>query len=147
MRSTDTALQDLLSNVPNLPGPETPLGIDESENQIIKTVGEPQQFDFKPLPHWELAPKLGILSFEQGVKLSGTRFYVLSGAGARLQRALIAWMLDLHIRQGYREKYLPFMVKGEVLMAPGSCPFASNLYRDVEDFCGCPAKSHDHPHE
>ncbi len=134
VRSTDTALQDLLSNVPNLPGPETPLGIDESENQIIKTVGEPRQFDFKPLPHWELAPKLGILSFEQGVKLSGTRFYVLSGAGARLQRALIAWMLDLHIRQGYREKYLPFMVKGEVLYGAGQLPkFASNLYRDVEE--------------
>ena len=70
---------------------------------------------FTPEPHWDLGPKLGIIDFEQGVKLTGSRFYVLSGAGARLQRALIAWMLDLHIRQGYTEKYTPFMVKAEVL--------------------------------
>ena len=65
---------------------------------------------------------LGIINFEQGVKITGSRFYVLSGAGARLQRALIAWMLDLHIRQGYTEKYTPFMVKEETMFAPGSCP-------------------------
>jgi seryl-tRNA synthetase len=81
-----------------------------------------------------LGVKLGILNFEQGVKLSGTRFYVLSGAGARLQRALIAWMLDLHARQGYREQYLPFMVKQEVLFGAGQLPkFRDNLYHDVEE--------------
>jgi seryl-tRNA synthetase len=74
-------------------------------------MGEPRKFDFQPLPHWDLGPALGIIDFERGTKLTGSRFYVLQGAGARLQRALIAWMLDLHIRQGYQEEYLPFMVK------------------------------------
>jgi seryl-tRNA synthetase len=77
---------------------------------------------------------LGIINFEQGVNITGSRFYVLSGAGARLQRALIAWMLDLHIRQGYIEKYTPFMVKSEVLYGAGQLPkFADNLYRDHEE--------------
>jgi seryl-tRNA synthetase len=89
---------------------------------VLRTVGEPRRFDFTPKPHWELGPKLGIINFEQGVKITGSRFYVLSGAGARLQRALIAWMLDLHIRQGYYEQYLPFMVKAATLFAAGQLP-------------------------
>ena len=86
---------------------------------VVRTGGRAREFDFTPLPHWELGPKLGIINFDQGVKITGSRFYVLSGAGARLQRALIAWMLDLHIRQGYTEKYTPFMVKAETLYAAG----------------------------
>ncbi len=89
---------------------------------------------FTPLPHWELGPKLGIIDFDRGVKITGSRFYVLSGPGARLQRALIAWMLDLHINQGYLEKYTPFMVKAETLFAAGQLPkFAENLYHDAEE--------------
>ncbi len=134
VRQVETDLRNLVATLPNLPAPEVPYGTGEHDNVVIKTVGEPPHFDFTPLPHWELGPRLGILDFERGVKLSGSRFYILSGAGARLQRALIAWMLDLHIRQGYREQYPPFMVKGEVLFASGQLPkFADNLYRDIEE--------------
>ena len=85
-------------------------------------------------PHWDLGPALGIIDFERGVKITGSRFYVLSGAGARLQRALIAYMLDLHIRQGYTEKYTPFMVKAATLFGAGQLPkFADNLYHDAEE--------------
>jgi seryl-tRNA synthetase len=97
-------------------------------------VGEPRKFDFTPLPHWDLGPALGIIDFERGTKLTGSRFYVLQGAGARLQRALIAWMLDLHIRQGYQEEYLPFMVKTAAVYGAGQLPkFADNLYKDHEE--------------
>jgi seryl-tRNA synthetase len=120
--------------LPALPLPEVPYGVDENEDVIIRTMGEIPQLDFKPLPHWDIGPQLGILNFEQGVKLTGSRFYVLSGAGARLQRALIAWMIDLHNRQGYREQYTPFMVREEVLYVSGELPkFAENMYRDHED--------------
>ena len=134
VREIDEALQAKVSIIPNLPLPEIPFGKDEHENVVIRTMGEPKQLDFTPKPHWELGPELGILNFEQGVKITGSRFYVLSGAGARLQRALIAWMLDLHIRQGYREQYLPFMVKEATMFASGQLPkFYDNLYRDAEE--------------
>ncbi len=130
----EAEVEALISTLPNIPAKETPEGKDESENIVIRTWGEIRQFSFVPKPHWDLGPALGILDFEQGVKISGSRFYVLSGAGARLQRALIAWMLDLHTRQGYLEKYPPFMVKGEVLFAAGQLPkFADNLYKDHDE--------------
>jgi len=134
VRRVEQELNDLLVTIPNLPHADVPLGKDESENVVKRIEGEKPQFDFEPLPHWELGPKLGIIDFEQGVKITGSRFYVLNGAGARLQRALIAWMLDLHGRQGYLEKYPPFMVKGETLFASGQLPkFADNLYKDHEE--------------
>ena len=127
-------LNDLLALIPNIPDPLTPIGKDDSENVVVKNVGPIPEFDFVPKAHWDLGPALGIINFEQGVKITGSRFYVLSGAGARLQRALIAWMLDLHIRQGYTEKYTPFMVKGETLFGAGQLPkFNDNLYRDHEE--------------
>ncbi len=127
-------LTALVAILPNIPDARTPYGKDDSENVVIKTVGEPKKFEFAPKPHWELGPALGIIDFERGTKLTGSRFYVLSGAGARLQRALIAWMLDLHIRQGYREQYLPFMVKTATVYGAGQLPkFADNLYRDHEE--------------
>ena len=134
LRHVELRLNDLMSEIPNLPDPDVPLGVDESENVIIKTVGEVPQFEFEPQPHWDLGPALGMINFEQGVKITGSRFYVLSGAGARLQRALIAWMLDVHIQQGYTEKYTPFMVKSAVLYGAGQLPkFSDNLYRDHEE--------------
>ncbi len=134
VHQTDEALQGLMRELPNLPDPSVPDGSDESANPVLRTVGEPRTFDFKALPHWDLGPALGILDFERGVKLTGSRFYVLSGAGARLQRALIAWMLDLHIRQGYLEQYTPFVVREATLFAAGQLPkFVGNLYRDHED--------------
>jgi len=134
LAEVETQLSYLVSTLPNIPDPRTPYGKDDSENVVLKTVGEPKTFDFTPKPHWELGPELGIIDFERGTKLTGSRFYVLSGAGARLQRALIAWMLDLHIRQGYREQYLPFMVKTATVFGAGQLPkFADNLYKDHEE--------------
>jgi len=136
IRKVEADQTEILSGIPNLPASDTPLGKDDSENIVVRVIGEQPKYDFTPLPHWDLGPKLGIINFDQGVKITGSRFYVLSGAGARLQRALIAYMLDLHIKQGYREQYLPFMVKGDVLYGSGQLPkFADNLYRDhQEDF-------------
>ncbi len=134
LRQVETRLQAILAEIPNIPDDRVPLGIDETQNVVIKTVGQTPEFDFEPRPHWELGPALGILDFERGVKITGSRFYVLSGAGARLQRALIAWMLDLHIQQGYIEKYPPFLVKEAVLFGAGQLPkFYDNLYRDHEE--------------
>jgi seryl-tRNA synthetase len=122
------------ATIPNVPDPRTPYGRNDEENVVLRTEGAPPTYDFEPKPHWDLGPALGILDFEQGVKITGSRFYVLSGAGARLQRALIAYMLDLHARQGYLEKYTPFMVKGDTLFGAGQLPkFADNLYKDHEE--------------
>lgn len=134
VRQVEANLQASLSVIPNIPDPQVPVGKDETENVVIKTVGDVPSLDFTPLPHWELGPQLGIINFDQGAKITGSRFYVLSGAGALLQRSLISWMLNLHIRQGYLEKYPPFMVRGETLFASGQLPkFAANLYRDHEE--------------
>jgi seryl-tRNA synthetase len=134
LAEVDAELQTLMSGLPNIPDERTPYGVDENENVVIKTMGEPKKYDFQPLPHWDLGPALGIIDFERGTKITGSRFYVLSGPGARLQRALIAFMLDLHIRQGYTEKYLPFMVKTETVYGAGQLPkFADNLYKDHEE--------------
>jgi seryl-tRNA synthetase len=134
LATVEAELQSHMAVLPNLPDERTPYGINEDENVVIKTEGEPRKFEFQPLPHWDLGPALGILDFERGTKITGSRFYVLSGPGARLQRALIAWMLDLHIRQGYTEKYLPFMVRTETVYGAGQLPkFADNLYKDHEE--------------
>jgi seryl-tRNA synthetase len=134
VQEVETKLHDLMINLPNLPDSSVPDGPDESANVIVASGGEPKHFTFEPKPHWELGPELGIINFEQGVKVTGSRFYVLSGAGAQLQRALIAWMLDVHIGQGYVEKYTPFMVKEQTLFAAGELPlFKDNLYKDHEE--------------
>jgi seryl-tRNA synthetase len=134
IRRAESELEKSLAAIPNIPDPRTPKGKDESENVVLRTEGQLPKFDFEPKVHWDLAPALGILNFEQGTRMTGSRFYVLHGAGARLQRALIAWMLDLHIRQGYREAYTPFMVRGEALYHAGQLPkFAENLYHDAEE--------------
>lgn len=134
LKVVESVLQDHLDGIPNIPDPEVPVGVDDSDNIVLRTIGKLPEFDFEPQPHWDLGPALGIIDFERGVKLSGSRFYVLSGAGARLQRALIFWMVDLHIRQGYLEKYPPYMVHGEILYGSGQLPkFKDNLYRDAEE--------------
>ena len=135
VRQVEADLQTLLSGIPNLLDARVPDGDDEAQNVVIKTVGEPKQLPFEPKPHWDLGTALGIINFEQGVKLTGSRFYVLHGAGARLQRALIAWMLDLHTRkQNYAEVYTPFMVKEETMFGAGQLPkFRDNLYHDAEE--------------
>ena len=130
----ETELQAIASAIPNIPDQRTPIGASEDENVVLRTMGQIPEFDFQPKPHWELGPALGIIDFERGTKITGSRFYVLNGPGARLQRALIAFMLDLHIRQGYTEKYLPFMVRTATVYGAGQLPkFADNLYKDHEE--------------
>lgn len=121
--------------MPNLPHPDVPVGADEAANVVVREVGAPRRFDFTPKPHWELGEALGIIDFERGAKISGSRFYVLQGDGARLQRALIGWMIDLHVRHhGYTEVYPPAMVRRECLVGTGQLPkFGDTMYRDLED--------------
>ena len=135
VRSLDKQLGELLLEVPNIPNPTVPVGKDENDNVVVRSWGEPKNFDFPPAPHWKLGESLGIIDFERGVKLSGTRFYVLKGLGARLQRAITSFMLDLHTAEhGYQEVYPPFMVKRECMVGSGNLPkFADNLYHDEED--------------
>ncbi len=135
LAQVEAAFNDAMLRIPNLPHPSVPVGRDERDNVVVRTVGELRAFDFPPRPHWELGPALDIIDFDRGVKLSGTRFYVLKGAGARLQRALIAWMLDLHIQKhGYTEVAPPYMVKAEMLVGTGNLPkFGDNLYHDAEE--------------
>ena len=134
VRGLDSQLNELLLRVPNIPQATVPVGSSEKDNAVVRSWGEPKSPAFPPKPHWELGESLGIISFEWGVKLSGTRFYVLKGMGARLQRALITFMLDLHTSEhGYQEVYLPFMVKRECMVGSGNLPkFADNLYHDEE---------------
>jgi seryl-tRNA synthetase len=130
----DAQVRDLLLEIPNLPDPSVPVGPDESSNVILRQVGEPRGFDFEPKPHWEIGEQLGVIDFERGVKLSGSRFYHLRGAGARLQRGMIAWMLDQHMKEGYLEVYLPYLVKAEVMYGSGQLPkFRDNLFHDAQE--------------
>ncbi|MBN2341767.1 MAG: serine--tRNA ligase [Deltaproteobacteria bacterium] len=127
-------LERLMLTVPNIPLAEVPVGDGESGNTEKEVFGDLPEFDFTPKPHWELMENLGIIDFERGQKISGSRFYVLRGQGAKLQRALISWMLDVHTEQhGYQELYPPVMVREECLFGTGNLPkFGENLYRDIE---------------
>jgi seryl-tRNA synthetase len=135
LKGIEERLHERLLEIPNLPDPSVPDGDDESDNVVVRQSGEAHALDFPSKPHWELGEALGIIDFDRGVRLAGSRFYVLRGAGARLERALIWWMLDLHVsRHGYTELYLPAVVKEECMWASGQLPkFRDNLYRDVED--------------
>jgi len=134
LNGIEDRLQDALLWVPNLPGPGVPVGPDESHNVLVRQEGQPPSLDFEPLPHWELGPMLNIIDFERGVKLSGTRFYVLKGLGAYLQRALTNWMLDVHRAQGYTEIYPPYMVRREMMVGAAQLPkFGENIYHDAEE--------------
>jgi seryl-tRNA synthetase len=135
VRALDEQLNDLLLRMPNIPQPSVPVGKDENDNVVVRCWGKTVEFAFQPAPHWQLGEELGIVDFERGVKLSGSRFYVLKGAGSHLQRALINFMLDLHTREhGYQEVYPPFMVKRECMVGSSNLPkFADNLYHDEED--------------
>ena len=134
LAAVEVDFERLMLLLPNLPAANVPTGKSDAQNLITREHGQKRHFDFQPKPHWELGEALGILDFERGVKISGTRFYVLKGAGARLQRALIAWMIDVHVEQGYTEIYPPYMVKQACLFGTGNLPkFGDNLYRDAEE--------------
>ena len=134
-RRTEEEIDSILLAIPNIPREDVPLGEDESDNVVVRTVGEPPSFSFDPLPHWELGERLDIIDFKRGVKVSGSRFFVLKGKGAMLQRALISWMLDLHTREhGYQEVYLPNLVTTETGKGSGQLPkFADTMYHADED--------------
>lgn len=127
----DTELNALELTLPNLPHESVPEGEDETANRVERTVGEPSRFDFEPKAHWDLGPQLGILDFERAAKITGARFTVYFGAGARLERALIQFMLDLHTREhGYLEVLPPFIVNADTLQGTGQLPkFAADLFR------------------
>ncbi|HUN85287.1 MAG TPA: serine--tRNA ligase [Terracidiphilus sp.] len=130
----DLQMMTALANIPNLTRDEVPIGASEADNVTVKTWGEKPSFDFPPKPHWELGEQLGILDLERAAKLSGARFAVYMGAGARLERALISFMLDLHTsKHGYTEVLPPFMVNSKSLFGTGQLPkFAQDLFRCAE---------------
>ena len=134
-RELDEQVHEILLGLPNLPRPNVPPGLSEEDNVEVRTWGDIPSFDFEPIPHWDLGEKLGIIDFQRGVKLSGSRFYTMSGYGAKLERATASWMLDLHSDEhGYTELMLPIIVKREVMEGSGNLPkFADNLYHDDED--------------
>ena len=123
-------------NLPNLPHSSVPVGSNASDNVEVRRVGEPRTFDFTPQPHWDLGPALGIIDFERGTKIAGARFTVLRGAGARLSRALINFMLDLHTREhGYREMEPPFLANSAALHGTGNLPkFEQDLFKIAGDW-------------
>ena len=128
-------LDGLMLRIPNIPHEDAPLGESEEENVVRRHWGDKPEFDFEPQPHWDLGEQLGILDFERGRKISGSRFYVMRREGSLLQRALVNWMLDIHVTEhGYEEVYPPFVVRPHCLVGTGNLPkFSENLYRDEED--------------
>jgi seryl-tRNA synthetase len=135
LTEVEQRFSELMLGIRNLPRAYVPAGTSEADNRIVRQEGEPPRLNFPALPHWELGEKLGIIDFGRGVKLSGTRFYVLAGLGAQLERALITFMLDLKIReQAYLEVVPPLMVTTETATSTGHLPKnADTMYRDAED--------------
>ncbi len=129
-------LSALETRIPNVPHDSVPRGKDETANRLERSWGEPRAFSFAPQAHWDLGPALGILDFERGVKIAGARFTVLTGAGARLSRALAAFMLDLHTREhGYTEIFPPFLTNSDSLFGTGQLPkFEEDLFRTREGY-------------
>ncbi len=130
-KEIDERLKSFMLTLPNVPPESVPVGRDSSANPVVRTWGKPPVFDYEPRPHWELGTGLGILDFERAATLAGSRFAVLTGAGARLERALINFMLDVHTREnGYSETLPPFIVNSKTLTGTGQLPkFASDLFR------------------
>jgi seryl-tRNA synthetase len=131
LKETEEEIQKILAIVPNMPHPSVPDGKGEEDNVVVRTWGDKPSYSFTPQAHWDLGTALGILDFERAAKLSGARFTVLMGAGARLERALISFMLDLHTREhGYTEVLPPFLVKETALYGTGQLPkFAEDLFK------------------
>ncbi|HEV2491521.1 MAG TPA: serine--tRNA ligase [Terriglobia bacterium] len=131
VEAAENDLRELLKNIPNIPHASVPIGKGAADNQEIRRWGEPRQFDFEPKPHWDLGTALGILDFERAAKISGARFAVYYGAGARLERGLANFMLDVHTREhGYTEVLPPFIVNSASLYGTGNLPkFAGDLFQ------------------
>lgn len=130
VKEVDEKLDDLLLRLPNIPHFSVPVGRDESENVVVRRWGDPREFSFAPLPHWDIGERLDIIDFARGSKISGARFYVLRGMGSKLERAIINWMLDLHCSEhGYTEVATPYLVKREAMVGTGQLPkFQEDMY-------------------
>ena len=136
LEGIETRRDQAMLVLPNLPHASVPVGASAADNPVVRQCGTPRPFDFEPQAHWDLGPALGIIDFERGTKISGARFTVLSGAGARLERALINFMLDLHTTEhGYREMEPPFMVNAASLVGTGNLPkFEADLFKIAGDW-------------
>ncbi len=134
-RVLDQKLADIMLGIPNLPLPDVQDGSSADDNVVVRSWGEVTKKPFPVVPHWDLGERLGIIDLERGARISGARFFMLKGLGARLERALIWWFLDVHTREhGYTEIYPPYLVKSDVLLATGNLPkFGDNLYHDAEE--------------
>ncbi len=131
----DEDLNVLLSSLPNIPDASVPEGTDDTENVEARRWGTPTEFDFEPKAHWDLGPALNIIDFERGVKIAGSRFYLLGGAGARLERALINFFIDLHIKAGFKEWWPPVITNADTLYGTGQLPkFEEDLFHVSPDF-------------
>ena len=135
LAAVDEKIKYIQMTIPNKYHETTPIGKDEDENVEIRRWGTPREFTFEPKPHWEIGEKLGVLDFERGSKLSGSRFVLYRGLGARLERALINFMLDMHVdEQGYTEHITPFLVNREICEGTGQLPkFEEDMYRTDND--------------
>jgi seryl-tRNA synthetase len=131
----ESQVEDILLRMPNVPSDTTPVGKDASDNRIVRTWGHPREFDFEPAPHWDIATTLDIIDFERASKISGSGFILYKGLGARLERALINWMLDLHTSEhGYTEVFPPFLINRRAMTGTGQLPkFEEDMYRFPED--------------
>ena len=134
LRQVEADLQEALSWVPNMPHESTPIGMSEDDNVEIRTWGDIPMRDFKVLPHWEIGEKLGVLDLEAATRVSGAGFYMLKGAGARLQRALISYMLDMHTADGFTEIVAPHLVTPDTMRGTGQLPkLDDDMYRMRDD--------------
>jgi len=136
LKSINEKYNDLLLRIPNLPHSSVLYGKDESENIVVKQWGERKKFDFTPRPHWEIGENLDIIDFKRGAKISGARFYVLKGLGAKLERTLISWMIDLHVeKHGYKEIFPPFIINRSSMIGTGQLPkFEEDMYHiEIDD--------------
>ena len=131
VKALDEQFNELLAGIPNVPHESVPVGKDSEDNVEVRRVGEPRRFDFEPKAHWDLGPELGILDFDRAAKITGARFALYWGLGAKLERALINFMLDVHTREhGYTEVLPPFMVNSQSLFGTGQLPkFADDLFK------------------
>jgi seryl-tRNA synthetase len=131
--AVDADTTDLLLTGPNVPDPTVPVGADENDNVEVKRWGTPPEFDFEPQAHWDLGPALGIIDFERAVKLAKSRFVLLGGMGAKIERALISFMLDTHAAAGYKEWWTPVLANAETLTGTGQLPkFEDDLFKTSE---------------
>ena len=133
----EAALFDLVSRIPNIPHESVPYGKDDSDNPEVRRWGTPRDFSadgFEPKAHWDLGPATGMIDFDRGVKVAGTRFYVLGGMGARMERALISFMVDMHVKAGFKEWWMPVITNRDTLFGTGQLPkFEDDLYHVQPD--------------